>query len=283
MFWKFNSNNEASKTKTKYIIIFVIALIVILLLILVFKNNGNNSENPVISENKSNLVYPKSAYKYLQLDEKYEILPENDSKNNKNINIVSIYMGKTPYDNIDSNDNEYGNYIIIYGKNNNSIPLNIGVNLELLNEKNELIEKTTEQVYAVKANSEFALKIRSQIKSNIEFATYRLTYYTNEVDSSYTSLDLDKSKYDIEIKKDNNSRGLDMNYTSKYLNNIDSIAILNKYYKNNNLVFVDTEIVYNIISNKDKEIHFELWRVNDKFYDYDKVEHVIFSSYNNTH
>lgn len=282
--------NNKEKTKIPVFVIIIIIVIAILIiagitfLVIRFTKNQHLTPPTVIELEKGSdiyIAYPKPEKKYLQISPDTKVLPEKENDINKNIEILDVFMGKGTDGGIDTNDNEFGDYIVIYGKNNNDFPVNIKVNLDLYDSENYKVKNNYENAYVIKPNKEFTIELRSELKADDDIFNYKMTFDAKKIDDYYTDLNITKDDIDVKIaSKRNNVLGwIDGTITNKTANKIYSATILAKFYNNGKLVNIDSVSIYDLIPNEPKEFQYVSWKMNNNAFEYNNVEYDIVSAY----
>ena len=281
---------EKNKKNILIIILLVIIVVLIISLIFVIINSKNRfrvtkqSDVTVSNTTKTTTTsYSKEVYTYNKLDIKnISKQSTNDNDINNNIEIYNIF-----FNNIKK---EYGKYerAYIYGKNNNSEPIHLKIDLEYYDSDGYRIDRETSNAF-VKANKEFVLDIAVKDDS-LEYDTIKTIYEANKKKTYYTDIAMDESSFSSVLLND---KTIDINVTNSSNEKKSNGVFSCIYFKDKKVVFatnayyfdlesgntVNTTCYNSLIANGEygndlKTIDFDDYRVElFSAYDYDSVNY----------
>lgn len=274
------NNTNINKKKIFIPIIIIIGLIMMFFVGLFvgkninLKNNKcdkNENVNNTLDDNKEDGIKNYTHNLFVPSKVEKEI---NTTELGKNITINEIFFNP--------NYNSYSKYkkASFYGKNNNSIPVDLKLILEYYDSEGYRIEKNSSSAI-IYPGKEFVIDMTIEDDS-LNYSKVKLSYEVNQIKSYYKIIN------EKHIKMTNNltSDGINILVENKYSKKINgNIACL--YYKDNKMVFAQQTTVINVEPNlaATANCYEHLLHLNDDYSNLKKIEYddfkvILFSVYN---
>lgn len=275
-----NSNNKKGLIIGIASILLIGVVVIILFLTGVIGGKNNNKEKP--SELNNNNTNPEEKektttpqYKYINIDlDKLEIEAEGTGKYTKNIEIEKaflVYSSISKEETVDS--------VIVLAKNNNDVAVDISSELGFYDNEGYQIEHTPGHATAVRPHTEFILELNTLTTKGNNYDNYKITYKASRTPERYEDIGI--TNKDVEAVLGDKIGSYPNDILFSYKNNtgkkVSAIWILVKFYKGNDLIFVDKAYLSDIVAGtaKSGEAH----GIRRKNIEHDRYEYIISAAY----
>lgn len=251
-----NINNSSVNSKNKKNIKNIIIIILIIVISFVsgilcgkkFNNscsNENNTNNTQNTSNSSTNDTQKETYTFNKI--KIEASDVKAAENNELSNKIEI---NNVFFNPNYTDSGKTRPMYLYGKNNNSIPVQVEIIIEYYDKDNVRIDKNTEGTH-VYANSEFTAAL-NYIKDDSQYEKVKLSYTVKKLKSYETIIPVEKLEITHNKTTDNNIKGFIKNNSG--MSGYFEVACI--YYKDGKVVFANNQTYISLEHDETKDFSF---------------------------
>ena len=251
--------------KILFIIIFVVVAVSLFLggFSLGLHNSKYSKDTPIeeekIDTNDTGGTTIYSGSNDMEIDVDKIVLEKNssyDSTLTNNIEIVKRLKGVEVSSYRDFNDKNSAfklfSGITLVAKNNNSEPVDLDFKVEYYDDKGEVVytDYDSEMLYSVLPGKLFSVKIKMSPK--VEYKSYKLIYGAQHKRTYHINIDVSKDDFKVIEETSFSTKNIKVYYenkTDKKLNVSGTVV----YYKNNEIVFINTIDLIDISPGDTKE------------------------------